>query len=109
MDDPDICICEPDEPSYRVDPRQLRTLYPEMWERSLWQREVRYLDSFRPGGDARILGEASTNYTMLPLLWGPRKGSPRSIAPAAATLNLLSTSALGSFQSVMVAALQRFS
>lgn len=71
---PDIFMCDPDEPSYFVDPRWLRTLYPEMWERGLWRNEGRYLDLFRPGGDARILGEASTNYTMLPLLWGvPRR------------------------------------
>ena len=67
---PDIFMCDPDEPSYFVDPRWLRTLYPEMWERGLWRSEGRYLDLFRPAGDARILGEASTNYTMLPLLWG---------------------------------------
>jgi hypothetical protein len=67
---PDVYMCEPDEPSYFVDPRQLRTFYPEMWERGLWRSEERYLDLFRPAGDAPILGEASTNYTKLPLLWG---------------------------------------
>jgi Sulfotransferase family len=67
---PDIYMCEPDEPSYFVDPRQLRTLYPEMWERGLWRSEERYLDLFRPAGDAPILGEASTAYAKLPLVPG---------------------------------------
>jgi hypothetical protein len=73
---PDIFMCDPDEPSYFVDPRQLRTIYPEMWERGLWRSEGHYLDRFRPGGDARILGEASTTYTMLPQL----SGVPQRIA-----------------------------
>jgi sulfotransferase family protein len=67
---PDIYMCEPDEPSYFVDPRHLKTVYPEMWECGLWRSEKRYLDLFRPAGDAPILGEASTNYTKLPLVPG---------------------------------------
>ena len=67
---PDIYMCEPDEPSYFVDARQLRTLYPEMWERGLWRSEERYLDLFRPAGAASILGEASTAYAKLPLVPG---------------------------------------
>jgi len=60
---PDVFMCEPDEPSYFVEPPHLRTLWPEMWERGLWRSEERYLELFRPAGDAPILGEASTNYT----------------------------------------------
>ncbi len=75
---PDIFMCEPDEPSYFVDPRQLRRLYPEMWERGLWRSEDRYLELFRPGGNAAILGEASTSYTKLPIAPGRRTGSPHS-------------------------------
>jgi hypothetical protein len=41
-----------------------------MWERRLWRSEERYLELFRPSGGARILGEASTNYTKLPLTPG---------------------------------------
>jgi hypothetical protein len=67
---PDIYMCEPDEPSYFVEARHLKTVYPEMWDRGLWRSEERYLDLFRPAGDAPILGEASTNYTKVPLAPG---------------------------------------
>jgi hypothetical protein len=67
---PDIYMCEPDEPSYFVDPRHLKTVYPETWERGLWRREERYLDLFLPAGDVSILGEASSSYTKLPLAPG---------------------------------------
>jgi Sulfotransferase family len=67
---PDIFMCEPAEPSYFVDPRHLRRIYPEMWQRGLWRSEERYLELFRPAGDAPILGEASTGYTKLPLAPG---------------------------------------
>jgi hypothetical protein len=67
---PDIYMCEPHEPSYFVDARQLEWIYTEMWERGLWRSEERYLDLFRPAGDASILGEASTSYSKLPLVPG---------------------------------------
>lgn len=67
---PDIFMCEPDEPSYFVDPQDLRQIYPEMWQRRLWRSEERYLELFRPAGDAPILGDASTSYTKLPLAPG---------------------------------------
>ena len=67
---PDIFMCEPDEPSYFVDPQDLRRIYPEMWQRRLWRSEERYLELFRPAGDAPILGDASTSYTKLPLAPG---------------------------------------
>jgi hypothetical protein len=67
---PDIFMCEPDEPSYFVDPRDLRTIWPDMWRRGLWRSEDRYLRLFEAAGDAAILGEASTNYTKRPLVMG---------------------------------------
>jgi hypothetical protein len=67
---PDIFMCEPEEPSYFVDPQHLRGIYPEMWQLGLWRSEERYLELFRPAGDAPILGEASTSYTKLPLAPG---------------------------------------
>ncbi len=73
---PDIFMCEPDEPSYFLDPHSLRTIYPEMWERGFWRSEERYLELFRAGGDAPILGEASTAYTKAPLA----PGAPERIA-----------------------------
>ena len=41
-----------------------------MWERGLWRSEERYLELFRSAGDATILGEASTNYSKLPIVPG---------------------------------------
>ena len=70
MAHPDIFMCEPDEPSWFVDPRDLRAIWPDMWERGLWRSEARYLELFRAAGDAAILGEASTGYTKLPLAPG---------------------------------------
>jgi hypothetical protein len=67
---PDIFMCEPEEPSYFVDPRHLKAVYPQMWERGLWQSQERYLELFRSAGDATILGEASTNYSKLPIVPG---------------------------------------
>jgi hypothetical protein len=67
---PDIFMCEPDEPSYFVEARHLKAIYPEMWERGLWRTEERYLNLFRAAADAPILGEASTSYTKTPLAPG---------------------------------------
>jgi hypothetical protein len=65
---PAIFMCAPEEPSYFVDPTQLRTLWPEVWDLGFWRDEARYLELFRPGRDAAWLGEASTNYTKRPLV-----------------------------------------
>jgi len=67
---PDIFMCEPDEPSYFVEPRDLKAVWPDMWRRGFWRSEDLYLDLFRDAGDAPILGEASTNYTKLPVVAG---------------------------------------
>jgi Sulfotransferase family len=67
---PDIFMCEPEEPSYFVDPRHLKKVYPKMWEQGLWQSRERYLELFQPAGDATVLGEASTNYSKLPMVPG---------------------------------------
>lgn len=67
---PAIFMCEPGEPSYFVEPRQLKTIWPGMWERGFWQSEQQYLELFKSAGDAVILGEASTGYTKLPHVSG---------------------------------------
>ena len=67
---PAIFMSEPDEPSYFVDPRQLKAIWPEMWERGFWRSEEQYLRLFQSAGRATILGEASTNYTKLPSITG---------------------------------------
>src|SRR5947209_2003031 len=60
---PEIFMCAPEEPSYFVQPRQLRTLWPEAWDQGFWRSEENYLQLFQASGDALHLGEASTNYT----------------------------------------------
>jgi hypothetical protein len=67
---PQIFMCSPEEPSYFVAPRQLRTLWPEAWDQGFWRNEKHYLSLFRSCGDALVLGEASTNYTKRPLVDG---------------------------------------
>ncbi len=67
---PAIFMCAPEEPSYFVDPRQLRTLWPEAWDLGIWRAEENYLRLFGPAGDAVWLAEASTNYSKRPLVSG---------------------------------------
>src|ERR1700761_4322884 len=64
---PSIFIPSLEEPSYFVPPDQLRSLWPHLWDLGIWRSEEAYLRLFSPGGDAPILGEASTNYSKFPL------------------------------------------
>jgi Sulfotransferase family len=65
-----IFMCSPEEPSYFVDPGQLRRLWPDAWDYGFWRSEDRYLGLFDGHADAAFLGEASTNYTKRPLVTG---------------------------------------
>lgn len=67
---PSIFMTEVDEPSYFVDPDELKAIWPEMWARGYWRDERNYLQLFASAGDAAILGETSTNYTKIPLVSG---------------------------------------
>lgn len=67
---PSIFICSPEEPSYFVDPEQLRTIWPAAWDLGYWRSEEHYLRLFRNAGNAVYLGEASTNYSKCPLVTG---------------------------------------
>jgi hypothetical protein len=67
---PSIFMCRPEEPSYFVDPSQLEQLWPYMWDQGFWRSREHYLRLFESAGDAPIVGEASTNYTKLPLVSG---------------------------------------
>jgi Sulfotransferase family len=67
---PEIFMCSPEEPSYFVEPGQLRTLWPEAWDQGFWRSEEHYLRLFQDCGDALVLGESSTNYTKGPLVDG---------------------------------------
>jgi len=73
---PAIYIARPEEPSYFVAPDELRVLWPRMWEQRYWRNEETYLRLFEPAGDAPVLGEASTNYSKIPLA----NGVPERIA-----------------------------
>jgi hypothetical protein len=67
---PHIFICRPEEPSYFVESQQLRTLYPKIWDLGYWKSEDRYLRLFEAAVTATVIGEASTNYTKLPIVRG---------------------------------------
>jgi Sulfotransferase family len=67
---PEIFMCAPEEPSYFVEPKQLRTLWREAWDEGFWRSEDHYLKLFHSAGDAIHLGESSTNYTKRPLVDG---------------------------------------
>ena len=67
---PDVFMSDPDEPSYFVDPDELKKLWPEMWRSGIWRSDEAYLQLFQSAGTAAIVGEASTNYTKLPLTTG---------------------------------------
>jgi len=67
---PSIFMTEVEEPSYFVDPDELKVIWPEMWARGYWRDEKNYLQLFISAGDATIFGEASTNYTKIPQVTG---------------------------------------
>lgn len=67
---PAIFMCDPGEPSYFVEPQQLRVIWTDMWKRGFWKSEQNYLDLFSLSGNVVLLGEASTNYTKKPLVTG---------------------------------------
>ena len=54
---PAIFMCSPEEPSYFVDQKQLRALWPEAWDLGFWRDEDHYPQLFRSSGDAAVLGE----------------------------------------------------
>ena len=64
---PEIFMSAPKEPCYFVDPEILKKEWPEMWGLGYWKSEASYLSLFSSAGDAKILGESSTDYSKLPL------------------------------------------
>jgi hypothetical protein len=67
---PSIFMTEVDEPSYFVDPDELKIIWREKWACEYWRDKKNYLQLFASAGDATILGEASTNYTKIPQVTG---------------------------------------
>jgi len=60
----------PKEPSYFVDPDQLREVYRSIWEMGFWQSEERYLSLFEGAAGCPVIGEASQNYARLSRVTG---------------------------------------
>lgn len=63
---PEIHMSAEKEPSYFVAPEDLRVLWPRMYRERYWADQPRYLELFRDAGNARWIGESSTNYAKLP-------------------------------------------
>ena len=64
---PGIFMSTPKEPCHFVSPQTLREIWPEMWAERYWETD-RYLALFKNAGDARYLGESSTDYAKWPLV-----------------------------------------
>lgn len=69
-DHPQICMSEPKEPCYFVEPSLLKEMWPEMWRMGLWRSEDAYLKLFGTKEGAIYWGESSTDYTKLPKVAG---------------------------------------
>lgn len=67
---PAVFMCEPKEPCHFVDPAVLRRVWPAAWRLGYWRSVELYLSLFAAAGDARIVGEASTAYSQVPLFDG---------------------------------------
>ena len=67
---PQICMSEPKEPCYFVDPDLLKGMWPEMWNLGFWCSEDAYLDLFSAKPEAILRGESSTDYSKLPKVSG---------------------------------------
>lgn len=67
---PAICMSEPKEPCFFVDPDVLKQHWPEMWRLGFWKDEQAYLNLFSGKPGARLFGESSTDYSKLPRFSG---------------------------------------
>jgi hypothetical protein len=67
---PQICMCQPKEPCYFVEPAVLETHWPEMWRMGFWRDESAYLRLFGAKPSAKYFGESSTDYTKQPAISG---------------------------------------
>jgi len=63
---PAICMSEPKEPCFFVDPAVLRERWPEMWSMGFWRDEAAYLRLFEGKPEAVWRGESSTDYSKRP-------------------------------------------
>jgi len=86
---PEIFMCEPKEPCYFVELADLEWPARQTVERfGFWRSEAAYLELFADAGDARVLGESSTNYSKGPKIAGvPERMA--TFAPEARILYLM--------------------
>ena len=63
---PEIFMCNPKEPSFFVNNKDLRKLWPEMARKKISFKIENYLDLFKNSAGAKIIGESSTNYSKIP-------------------------------------------
>ena len=65
----------PKEPSFFVDQVTLKNVYPAMEKLGIWKNEMNYLELYKGAGSADYIGDASQNYSRMPLV----KGVPERI------------------------------
>lgn len=69
-DHPQVCMSDPKEPCYFVEPDLLKEMWPEMWNKGFWRDEQAYLNLFTAKPAALWRGESSTDYSKLPKVAG---------------------------------------
>ncbi len=68
---PEVFMSEPKEPCYFVDLDDLESPAREVVESwGFWRSQASYLELFENAGDAKVLGESSTNYSKAPKMPG---------------------------------------
>lgn len=67
---PEIFMARPGEPTHFAKGDELRAMWPRMYREGYWASESKYLELFLHAGDARVIGESSTNYAKLPWITG---------------------------------------
>jgi hypothetical protein len=83
---PEIFMSEPKEPCYFIDLEHLESPAREVVESwGFWRSEESYLEIFREAGEARFIGESSTNYSKRPKM----PGAPERIAAFAPEARIL--------------------
>lgn len=67
---PQVFMSRPKEPCGFIDPQQLQTAWPEMYQRGYCSSESAYLELFAAAEGRPVIGESSTDYSKLPAFTG---------------------------------------
>jgi len=67
-DHPEIFMSQPKEPCRFVEPQILKQKWVDMYKEGYCKDEKKYLSLFENAGNAKIIGESSTDYSKLPLI-----------------------------------------